>query len=368
LKVALVHDWLTGMRGGEKVLLALARLFPEAPVFTLLHHQGRLHAEIEKREIHTSPLDRLPRVERYYRHLLPLFPWAVSTFDLRGFDLVFSSSHCVAKAARKSPGALHVCYCHTPMRYIWDRYDDYFGPGRIAWPARVLIGWIAKRLRTWDVATAAGVDHFLANSRFVAERIARHYRRQAAVIPPPIDTDFFTPGDAPDALQYDLIVSALVPYKRIDLALEAYRGSGRRLVIVGTGPEQSRLRRMAPSEADFKGSVSDLALRDLYRGCRVLILPSVEDAGMTPLEAMACGRPAVVFAEGGAREALPPGEQDRLVFHEARAAALRAMIDSLETMRFNTSDLRRHAETFAPAVFARRITTYLDEARSARTK
>jgi hypothetical protein len=182
------------MRGGEKVLLSLARIFPEAPIFTLLHVKGSLDPRLEEREIHTSFVQRLPDASRRYRSYLPLFPAAVSGFDLERYDLVVSSSHCVAKGARVRQGALHLCYSHTPMRYVWDRYDDYFGEGRVSWPARMLIGRIAVGLRAWDVATASGVDAFAANSRFVAARIRRYYGREAWVIPPPVDTAFFSPG------------------------------------------------------------------------------------------------------------------------------------------------------------------------------
>jgi glycosyltransferase involved in cell wall biosynthesis len=266
------------MRGGEKVLLSLARLFPGAPIFTLLHVRGSVSPELESREIRTSFVQRLPAAARRYRHYLPLFPAAAESFDLAGFDLVLSSSHCVAKGVRPAPGAIHLSYCHTPMRYVWDRYDDYFGPGRASPLARLAIRPIAARLRAWDARTAPRVHGFVANSRYVADRIRRCYGRESEVIPPPVDTEFFTPGpDVPG--QYDLVVSALAPYKRIELALEAYRGSGRRLRVVGTGPEAARLRALAPREAEFLGQVTDAELRELYRGCRAALMPGVEDAG-----------------------------------------------------------------------------------------
>ena len=220
------------MRGGEKVLLALARMFPQAPIFTLLHVKGSVAPELESREIHTTFVQWLPEVERRYRQYLPLFPVAAATIDLAGFDLVISSSHCVAKGVAAPRGALHLCYCHTPMRYVWDRYPDYFGPGRLEGLARMAVPVIAEGLRGWDVATASRVDHYAANSRYVAARIARYYGRDAEVIPPPVDTAFFTPG-ADTAGEYDLVVSALAPYKRLDLVLEAYRDTGRRLLIAG---------------------------------------------------------------------------------------------------------------------------------------
>lgn len=359
MRTALVHDWLTGMRGGEKVLLELARLFEDAPIFTLLHVKGSVHPELEAREIRTSFVQHLPGAERRYRGYLPLFPAAVQSLDLRGFDLVVSSSHCVAKGVRVPKGALHLCYCHTPMRYVWDRFDDYFGPGRASPPVRLLIGKIAEGLRAWDVAGAASVNAFAANSAFVAGRIRRYYGREPRVIHPPVDVDFFTPGEnGPGA--FDLVVSALAPYKRIGLVLEAYRGTGRPLKVVGSGPERERLERRAPREAEFLGHVDDLRLRDLYRSCRAVIMASVEDFGIVPLEAMACGRPAVVFGEGGGLESVLEGESG-LIFREATPEALRATIDALQPLSFNSDTLRSRALKFSQAEFLRRFREFASE-------
>ena len=361
MRVALVHDWLTGMRGGEKVLLSLARLFPRATLHTLLHVKGSVAPEIEALPIRTSFVQKLPGVARHYRSYLPLFPAAVASFDLRPFDLVISSSHCVAKGARRRPGAVHISYCFTPMRYVWDRYGDYFGPGRLGPLARRLVPPIAEALRAWDVASAAGVDHFVADSAYVAGRIRRYYGREAEVILPPIDTGFFSPApeDAPRGEAYDLIVSALAPYKRLELALDAYRGSGRRLRIVGTGPEEQRLRALAPREAEFLGWVDDLRLRELYRGCRAVIMPGVEDFGIVPMEALACGRPAIVFGEGGGGETVTHGRTG-VVFHEPTARALRQAVDSLDSMGFSTITLRARAEQHSREAFESRFGAFVE--------
>jgi len=345
------------------VLLSLARLHPGAPLYTLLHVQGSVSPELEARDIRTSFLQRLPGARRHYRHYLPVFPLAARSLDLRGFDLVISSSHCAAKGVRVGPGTVHVCYCHTPMRYVWDRYDDYFGPGRASLPVRAAMSLVAPGLRRWDVATARGVDRFVANSRWVAARISRHYGREATVIPPPVDDAFFTPGsEAPG--DYDLVVSALAPYKRVELILDAYRGTGRRLVVAGGGPEEAALRRRAPAEARLVGHVDDEELRRLYRGCRAVIQAAVEDFGIVPLEAMACGRPAVVFAEGGGPETVVDGETG-LLFREPTPVSLRSAIDSLARMRFNTSVLRARAEAHGTAVFESRMRAFVEEARRA---
>jgi glycosyltransferase involved in cell wall biosynthesis len=350
------------MRGGEKVLLSLARLFPHAPIFTLLHVKGSVAPELEARDIRTSFVQHLPGIATRYRYYLPLFPAAAEFLDLAGYDLVVSSSHCAAKGVRPAPGALHVCYCHTPMRYVWDRYDDYFGPGRASPLARLLIRPLAARLRAWDARTAARVHRFAANSAWVQDRIRRYYGRQSIVIPPPVDTDFFTPGDdRPGA--YDLVVSALAPYKRLELVLEAYRGTGWPVRISGTGPEEARLRALAPPEASFLGRVGDEELRDLYRGCRAVLMPGVEDAGIVPLEALACGRPAVVFALGGAAETVEHGRTG-LVFDEPTAAALRAVVSTLETTPFDRLALRARAEALRREVFEGRMRLFVEEALS----
>jgi glycosyltransferase involved in cell wall biosynthesis len=348
------------MRGGEKVLASLARLFPEAPIYTLLHVPGALTPELEAREIHTSFVQRLPGAARRYRNYLPLFPAAIESFDLRPYDLVLSSSHCAAKGVRTGPRALHLCYCHTPMRYVWDRYDDYFGPGRASAPARLVIRAVAARLRAWDARTAARVNRFAANSAYVAARIRRYYGRDSVVIAPPVDIEFFTPGpDQPG--RYDLVVSALAPYKRLELALEAYRGTGRRLLLVGSGPEEKRLRARAPAEVEFLGHVPDERLRELYRGCRAVLMPGVEDAGIVPLEALACGRPAVVYGEGGGAETVEHGRTG-LVFRDPTARALRAAVDSLESLRFDRLALRARAEAQSTARFEARIREFVEDA------
>jgi len=349
------------MRGGEKVLLSLCRLFPDATIFTLLYVRGSVAPEIEAHDIRTSFVQHLPAVETRYRHYLPLFPAAVERFDFTGFDLVLSSSHCVAKGARPAKGARHLCYCHTPMRYVWDRYDDYFGPGRVSPALRFLIAPAAARLRRWDAATAGRVDRYVANSSYVAARIRRYYSREAVVIPPPVDAGFFTPGpDGPEG-GYDLAVSALAPYKRLELALDAYRGTGRLLKIVGTGPEEARLRRIAPPEVAFLGRVEDDHLRELYRGCRAVIMPGIEDFGIVPLEAMACGRPAVVYGEGGGAETVEHGATG-LLFREPTAASLRSAVLTLETARFDRLALRARAEAHRREVFETRMRAFVDGA------
>ena len=351
------------MRGGEKVLLSLARVFPDAPIFTLLHVVGSVDPELEDRDIRTSFVQHLPDAARRYRHYLPLFPIAAERFDLSGFDLVVSSSHCVAKGIRPPRGTLHLCYCHTPMRYVWDRYDDYFGPGRLGPLERLVVPAAAAGLRAWDRASAARVHHFAANSAYVAGRIRRCYGRDAEVIPPPVDTDHFTPAALRPGT-FDLVVSALAPYKRLEIALEAYRDSGWPLRIVGTGPEEARLRALAPGEVTFLGRVSDAGLLELYRDCRAVVMPGIEDFGIAPLEAMACGRPAVVYGEGGGIESVEPGRTG-VVFSEPTPASLRAAVATLSSARFDRLALRARAEALNRNVFESRIRAFVERAQAA---
>lgn len=361
-RVALVHDWLTGMRGGERCLEVFAELFPDADLYTLLHVPGSVSPTIERRRIVTSFIQRLPQAQRRYRHYLPLFPAAVRAFDLRGYDLVLSSSHAVAKSVRVPAGALHVCYCFTPMRYVWDLYDDYFGP-RSGLAARLVMPPVAVWLRRWDRRTAAGVHHFVAISRFVADRIRRAYGREADVIYPPVDVSRFRVDEAPG--EFYLVVSALTPYKRVDLAVEACNRLGRKLLVVGSGPEERRLRALAGPTVELLGWRDDAQIAELYARCRALLFPPLEDFGITPLEAMAAGRPVIAFGEGGARETVvPPGEGEPptgLFFARQTVDDLTDAIQRFEASahQFEPKALRRRAEAFDRPLFRERVHAYL---------
>jgi glycosyltransferase involved in cell wall biosynthesis len=360
-RVALVHDWLTGMRGGERCLEVLCELFPDTPLFTLLHVPGTVTPLIERRRIVTSFVQRLPQAAARYRYYLPLFPLAISRFDLSGYDLVVSMSHCVAKGVRVAPEALHLCYCFSPMRYVWDLSDDYFGPGHGP-AARTLGPPLAAALRRWDRKTGS-VNRFVAISNHIADRIRRAYDRPADVIYPPVDVQRYEISDA--AEDYYLVVGALVPYKRIDLAIAATKRLGRRLVIVGTGPEDARLRALAGPTVSFLGWRSDDEIARLYSRCRALIFPAVEDFGITPLEAAAAGRPTIALARGGALETmvgLGAGEAPTAVFFEEQSVdALLEAITRFEAVadRFDAKALRARAESFDRPLFRQKLGEYI---------
>ena len=361
-RVALVHDWLTGMRGGERCLEVACEIFPDAPLFTLLHVPGSVSPVIERRRIVTSFVQRLPAAEARYRQYLPLFPAAVRGFDLSGYDLVISMSHCVAKAVRRPPGALHLSYCFSPMRYIWDLYDDYFG-ARAPRLTRWLMPPVAAVLRAWDRRTD-GVDAFVAISDHIAERIRRVYDRDAEVIHPPVDVARFRLAERVD--DYYLVVSALVPYKRVDLAIAAASRLGRRLLVVGTGPEAARLRAQAGPGVEFLGWRSDAEVAELYSRCRAVLFPAVEDYGIVPLEAAAAGRPTIALARGGALETMIGLNQGvaptAVFFTEQTEGALADAILAFEAAatRFDPAALRARAVRFDRPVFRDRLRDYVE--------
>ena len=358
-RTALIHDWLTGMRGGEKVLEALCELFPGAPVYTLIATPEKISSVIASHELRCSFLQRLPGVERYYRNLLPLYPAAIERCDLSEFDLVISSSHAVAKGVRPAPGALHISYVHTPMRYVWDMFDQYFNAATVGSLKLGLIRLIAARLRRWDVRTCTRVDHFIANSAYVADRNKRHYNRDSTVIHPPVDTNRFRIGREHDGSF--LVVSALVPYKRVDIAIEAANELGTPLRIIGDGPEMEKLRAMAGPGIRFDGWVSDDAIADAYASCKALLFPGEEDFGIVPVEAMASGKPVIAFGRGGATETVQNGRTGML-FEEQTSASLAAAMRSFEVMDFNPDDIRRHAERFDKRVFASAMQSFIQKA------
>lgn len=379
--VALIHDWLTGMRGGERCLESFCELFPSADIFTLLHVPGSVSKTIEERRIRTSVIQSLPCAATRYRYYLPLFPWAIEQFTLDGYDLILSSSHCVAKGIKPPPQALHIAYLYTPMRYIWDMQDAYVASGRMGPVSRLILPAIAERLRRWDIAVNARVDHFIAISYYVADRIRRHYGREAVVIYPPVETARFHIAERTD--DYYLVAGAFAPYKRVDLAIEACNRLRRRLVIVGEGQEGRCLRRMAGPTIEFLGWRSDREVADLLSRCRALVFPGEEDFGILPVEAMACGRPVIAYGKGGVTETVIPlnsverrasnvalgiptpnvGTPTGVFFYDQTVDALVQAVDLFERSsdRFDPETLRASALAFDRSVFEKRIASYIGE-------
>lgn len=344
--VALCHDWLSGMRGGERVLEILCAAYPEAPLYTLLANPAAVSEAIRNRPIHTSWLQRIPNITSNYRMFLPLFPAAIRSIKPKSADIIISTSHCVAKSIRKPAGCHHLCYCFTPMRYAWTFQEEYLGSA-----ARKAIATpLLAALRQWDARTADRVDTFIAISNHVRQRIENYYQREAAVIYPPVDTERCTPGTDAGTQDYDLIVSALVPYKRLDLAIHAYNQSGYPLRIVGIGGSREKLQTIARPNIIFEGWQPDDVVLERYRNCRLLIFPGEEDFGIVPLEAQACGKPVVAYNRGGACETVR-ANQTGIFFDHQTPTELANAINVAGKRIWDPAAIRRHALTFSNAAF-----------------
>jgi glycosyltransferase involved in cell wall biosynthesis len=358
-RVALVHDWLTVDRGAEKVLLELCRLFPSARIHTLLWNRGSVDPEIERRVVQTSFLQKLPGAAEHYRSYLPLFPRAIESLKIRDADLVISSSHAVAKSVIIPEGARHVSYIHTPMRYLWGDTESYFQFGRSRRMKKLALRFVSPYLRRFDQRTAKRVEFFIANSENVRERIRRVYDADSTVIYPPVDTDYYRPDQASNGGDYYLVVSALEPHKRIDLAVRAFAGSPRSLVIAGAGTQEAELRSIATDNVTFAGRVSNAELRKLYRGCRAVILPGIEDFGIVPVEAQACGKPVVCCAEGGARESVIEGETG-VYFWPQWPAGLQSAVAESEQITWDPAHIRRQSLRFSRQCFRDRMKRFFE--------
>lgn len=361
MKVALVHDWLYGMRGGEKVLESFCELYPNADIFTLFHVPGSVSTTIESHPIYVSALNRLPFGIKKHRYYLPLFPTLVEQFDLSSYDLVISSSSCVAKGVITRPGTLHISYLFSPMRYVWDLYQDYFGRERAGQLTRLGAAIFAPYLRNWDFYSSSRVDYFVAISNFVKKRIEKFYRREADVIYPPVDVERFKKGKNNKKEDYYLLVSALVPYKRVDLAVLAFNQLGYPLKIAGTGPELPTLRKAARSNISFLEWVGEDDLPDLYAGARGFIFPGVEDFGITVLEAQAAGTPVIAYGAGGALETIIPGKTG-LFFDQQTPQRLARTVKEGEEINWDFGELAANADKFGKKRFYREFESFVAEA------
>ncbi len=353
-RVVLVHDWLTGMRGGEKCLEAACLRWPAATLHTLIHNPGSVSPTIEACDIRPSLLNRLPGSSRYYRYLLPLIPMAAG-WRIPDADLVLSFSHCAAKSAQPPSGVPHISYCFTPMRYAWHMQEQYFRRGVKA----KVIDLLLSRLRNWDRRTSNRVTHFVAISRTVQNRIRECYDRESNVIYPPVDTAFYTPAPV-SREDFYLVVSAFAPYKRFDLAVEACTKLGRRLVVIGTGQDAAKLKALAGPTVQFLGWQSDEVIRDHFRWAKALLFPAEEDFGIVPVEAQACGCPVIAFGKGGATETV--SERTGVFFEEQ---SVESMIDGIERFEaiedsFDPKAARKNAMPFRPERYGAELFGYID--------
>ncbi len=365
MKVAIVHYWLVGMRGGEKVLEALCDLWPEADIFTHVVIPSALSERLRRHKIETSFVGRLPRAATWYKAYLPLMPLALEQFDLRDYDLIVSSESGPAKGIVPPPHALHICYCHSPMRYVWNMYHDYRrSGGRIA---RMSMPLFMHYLRMWDLSSANRVDTFVANSHNVAARIRRYYQREAHVVYPPVNVDAFRPVVDSVSDDFYLMVGELVRYKRPDLAVETFNQSGKRLIIIGGGELLGGLRRKARPNVELLGNQSFETIINYYRRCRALIFPGEEDFGIVPVEAMAAGRPVVAFGRGGATETVIDGVTG-ILFDRQTSADLSQAIERFEAARFEPRTIAAHARAFDASRFKSQMQALVDAALAERRR
>jgi len=369
-RIAIVHYWFVNHRGGERVVEALADMFPNADLFSLIVDEESLSAPLRARQIKTSFLQNFPGSKRWHRRLLPFYPLALEQFDLSGYDLVLSSESGPAKGVLTSANTCHVCYCHSPMRYLWDFYHRYKNAAHLGFCTRPLFTFTAHYLRLWDAASAGRVDYFVANSHNVASRVRKHYRRECAVVYPPVNIDQGYVADKID--DYYLVVGQLVDYKRMDLAIMACNHLGRKLHVVGKGEEYARLRKLAGPSIRFCGPLPDSELREQYAHCRALLFPGEEDFGIVPVEALSFGRPVIAYGRGGVRETvkaceigLPhfPEKSAGLFFSEQSVDSLVDCIRSFETIedRFLASFIKHQSDRFSPAHFQRGFSRFLDQ-------
>jgi len=373
LKTAIVHDWLTSYGGAERVVEELTGLFPDAPIYTSIYSR-KLKDIFPEEKIRTSYMQKLPGVHKYYRKLLSLMPRAFEEFDFSDYDLVISSSSSCAKGILTPASAMHISYVHTPMRYAWDLYPEYLSHSGFA--TRAAMRRLMPGIRQWDALTALRVDYFLANSTEVAARIKKTYRRDSYVLHPPVNTDFFTPLETtaeksantggtesiktPGNGDYYLILSRFVEYKRIDLAIKACRTLNKPLVVIGSGPQEKELRKIAGPMTEFTGRLSDREIRSYYRNAKAFLFPGFEDFGITPVESMACGTPVIAYGKGGALDTVVPGKTG-IFFYRQNEKALAEAIEESETVKWDSGIIRKHAEQFSRKIFTEKLTAFINK-------
>lgn len=358
MRIALVHYWLVNMRGGEKVLESLCSLYPSADIYTHVVDRKRISKSLNKHHIHTTFINKLPFARTKYQIYLPFMPLALEQLDLRKYDLVISSESGPAKGVLTSAKTPHICYCHSPMRYLWDFYQDYLE--ECSSLKRIMFRYVAHKLRMWDLASASRVDHFIANSNNVAARIRKHYRREAEIIYPPIDVDFFTPQTQEKILTGQqktyIMIGQLVRYKATHIAVEAFNSSGKKLLIIGEGSEEQSLRRIAKDNIQFLGRVDDATLKKTLAQARALIFPGEEDFGIVPLEAMAAGIPIIAYGQGGVLETVQENKSG-LFFQEQTAQSLNAAVEAFERQesQFSAHTIQKSVQHFSRTIFEKKM-------------
>lgn len=357
MKIAIVHDYLNQAGGAERVVGTLHTMFPGAPIFTTILDRGSLWDVLRDADIRTSWMQKLPLLKRHFKAYLLFYPGAIERFDLREYDLVISSSSAFGKAAITRPGALHICYCHTPMRFVWD-YERYMEREQYGSPVRAILVPVLRRFRTWDVKTASRPNLYVANSTVVADRIKRFYGRDSVIVPPPVAVQRFTPAGAPE--DFYLIVSRLNPYKRVDLVVKAFNDLGRKLVIIGDGPDRAVLEKMSRSNITFLGRLPDPEVASYYARCKALLFPGDEDFGIVPLEANAAGRPVIAFKAGGALDTVIDGETG-IFFSELTPESLSAAVLRAEKTEWDSIAIRKHAEDYAEPRFRERFMRLVED-------
>lgn len=351
MKVAVIHDWLTGMRGGERVLEAILEVFPKAHIYTMVYKKGSVSKSIEKHHIHTSFINKLPFATKLYKHYNMFYPFAVEQYDLRNYDLVISSSHVAAKGVITGPDTLHISYIHTPVRYYWDQFNEYFDHFLV--PLKPLIAIVATFFRIWDISNTNRIDCIIANSKFVARRIKKYYNRDAVVIYPPVDVQRFTTIHHTSS-DYYVIVSQLVPYKRIDIAIQAFNTNGKKLKIIGKGFYQEKLKHMVTGDIEFLGRITDTELNTVYQHAKGFIFNAVEDFGIAPIEAQAAGIPVIAYGHGGICETVID-EKTGVFYTEQNADSLNNAIDRFELMHFDEHIIKQQASQFSKERFLQEL-------------
>ena len=357
LKVAIVHDFLNQMGGAEHVVKVFREIFPNAPIYTSIYMPSAVCPSFKTAEIHTSFMQRLPMIKKHARRYLPLYPYAFEMFDLSGYDIVLSSSSSFAKGVITPPQTCHICYCHTPMRFVWN-YHAYIEQEPFSRFTKLCVPYVIHRLRRWDEITANRVDEYIANSSETKRRIEKYYRRDSTIIHPPVDTSRFKVGDRDDG--YYLILSRLLPYKRIDIAIEAFNSLRLPLKIVGNGRDLDRLQKMAGPTIEFLGRLPDEEMQRCLRNCRALIFPGLEDFGLAPIEAMACGKPVIAFAAGGALETVREGVSG-MFFYKQTPADVANAVSKFDVDRYDPQAIRRHAKLFDVSVFKQEILRFVTD-------